>query len=758
MCHPITGIHCHQCLEVEETMHTLFLSSLCFRVSKKAFLTGASWMLLCVSLHGQTVPGNIVATQSSNESLRALLSNGKIQHVIFIMKENRSFDHYFGKFPGADGVTVGKISTGESVSLWRAPDIMFHDEDHMWQGAHIAYDGGKMDMFDINNNSNVNGDFEAYTQMTQADIPNYWAYAQKFVLSDHTFQSTFSPSFSNHMYYIAADAESTITIPSSSNGDWGCDTSPNAYVSQMDEGGAIFNVFPCFDPQTIADTMNTHQPPLTWKYYAPPSFPGYAFSAYDYVKHIRYSNYWTSNVVNETQFQSDALAGNLPQVSWVVTGHESEHPPKDAFGTGTCSGENWTVDKINAIMQGPREQWDSTVIFITWDDYGGFYDHVPPPQIDRWGLGFRVPMIIISPYALSGKVTHTTYEFSSVLKFIEEVFGLPALTQRDKNANDMSDAFNFDQSPLPPLPLKLRACPVAATTEAHFGNVVVGKSRTLPITLTNWGQTPMTIEQVSTGGNFNNGGGCGTTIKPGHYCKLNVSFAPQSSGTLLGTVKITDSDPSSPQVVNLKGTGTFLDLPVLYPGLLYSLTNLGSSVKQQVQITNTGTAGLSISKIRTIGPDYSETDNCGTGLGPGTSCQIVVTFAPTATGFRRGNLVITDSDPGSPHMTRLSGTATAVSRQPHQVFLAAKVGVKSNPKTITITNTSSVPLYLPSMQASADFNQANNCPQQLSPGSHCTVSVTFTPTKVGTVKGTLLINDADLTSPQSVSLVGTGSS
>ena len=128
--------------------------------------------------------------------------------------------------------------------------------------------------------------------------------------------------------------------------------------------------------------------------------------------------------------------------------------------------------------------------------------------------------------------------------------------------------------------------------------------------------------------------------------------------------------------MTLLGTGTYADLPILYPGLLYSTTNLGSKAQQNVQFTNTGPTTLNISKIQTIG-DFSETDNCGSGLNAGSSCQITVTFTPTATGFRRGNLVITDSDPGSPHMGRLTGTATAVDRQPHQIFLTAKVGETS---------------------------------------------------------------------------------
>jgi len=734
-------------------MHTRTPNYLRLRFAKELLLAAASWLLLSACLCAQTVPGNVVMIQPTAQDVRALLGSGKIQHVVYIMKENRSFDHYFGQFPGANGVTSGTISTGQSIPLWRAPDVLFHDVDHMWQGAHIAYDGGKMDMFDINNNSNVNGDFEAYTQMTPADIPNYWAYAKNFVLADETFASTFSPSFTNHLYWIAAAGEGTLTIPfPNSQGVWGCDTASTNHVSQMDAGGAISNVFPCFDPLTMADTMNAAPNPITWKFYAAPKFPGYAFSSYDYVKHIRYSNYWKSNVVPIPEFISDALAGNLPQVSWIATGPYSEHPVGSV-----CQGENWTVQQINAIMQGPIEQWNSTAIFIVWDEYGGFYDHVAPPQLDAWGLGPRVPMIIISPYAISGKISHTTYEFSSVLKFIEKVYGLPALTRRDNDANDISDAFNFNQTPLAPFPLQLRSCPVAGSTEAHYGNVVVGKSRILPITLTNYGETSMTIENVVATGDFapTGGGTCGSTLKSGQMCTENVTFTPTAAGPRTGTLTITDTDPSSPQTVTLLGAGTYVDLPILYPGLIFSSVNLGSSAQQQVQITNTGSSALTINKFQMIG-DFSQTNNCGTGLTPGASCQITVTYTPTTSGFRRGNLVIWDSDPASPQMGRLEGTATAVDREPHNIFLTTKVGQTSAPKIVTVKNTSSAQLYLPSIQVPADFNQTNNCPTQLQAGASCSISVTFTPKKTGEVKGTLLINDADLSSPQGVALLGDG--
>jgi len=159
-------------------------------------------------------------------------------------------------------------------------------------------------------------------------------------------------------------------------------------------------------------------------------------------------------VVSESTFIADALAGNLPALSWVTPPSiDTDHPPDSA-----CVGENWTVQQINAVMQGPRTQWNNTVIILTWDDFGGLYDHVPPPYHDQYGLGIRVPLLIISPRVIR-EVYHTEVEFASVLRFMEETFGIPSLGGADTIANDMQDAFNFSQKPLPPLVLSQRACP-----------------------------------------------------------------------------------------------------------------------------------------------------------------------------------------------------------------------------------------------------------------------------------------------------------
>ena len=161
-------------------------------------------------------------------------------------------------------------------------------------------------------------------------------------------------------------------------------------------------------------------------------------------------------VVYESRFIPDVHAGRLPAVSWLIPPlQSSDHPP-----ASICEGENWTVRVINAVMKSPA--WRSTAIILTWDDFGGFYDHVPPPHVDIYGLGPRVPAIVISPWAKRGYVDHQTFEFSSVLRLIERIWRLPTLGLRDAEARDMLSAFNFHGAPRPRLILKQRDCSQAS--------------------------------------------------------------------------------------------------------------------------------------------------------------------------------------------------------------------------------------------------------------------------------------------------------
>jgi phospholipase C len=382
-------------------------------------------------------------------------SLNSIEHIVFIVKENRTFDNYFGTFPGADGATKGTISTGQVINLGHTPSVVPRDICHSWDCALQATDGGKMDKFDLIADCNEKGDYLCYTQLWEQDIPNYFAYARNFVLADRMFSSLHGPSFPNHLYTVAAQSGGIISNPSGlpdPHASWGCDAEDSSTVEVMNSSGQVSQQFPCFDFQTLADTLQNAG--ITWKYYAPgQGQSGYEWSALDAINHIRNSPLWTDHVVSDKQFVSDAQSGQLPAVSWLVTNSlQSEHPPGSS-----CPGENWTVAQLNAVMQGP--DWGSSAVFVTWDDFGGFYDHVAPPNLDQYGLGPRVPLLIISPFAKKGYISHTTYEFSSFLKLVEERYSLQPLTDRDKLASDMLDSFDFSQQPQQPLILQPRACP-----------------------------------------------------------------------------------------------------------------------------------------------------------------------------------------------------------------------------------------------------------------------------------------------------------
>jgi phospholipase C len=251
----------------------------------------------------------------------------KIKHIVFIVKENRTFDNYFGTFPGADGATSGTISTGEVIPLGQAPDMTPRDIDHSYQAAIEAIDGGAMDRFDLIPGGNVNGDFLAYTQYKESDIPNYFKYARHFVLADAFFSSLQGPSFPNHLYTVGAQSGGAINNPANSNGRWGCDAPANSRVETLEDDGEFGHVYPCFDFDTLADRLEERG--LSWRYYAPgEGQSGYIWSALDAIRHIRLTSLWTQHVVATEQFVVDASNGNLPAVSWLVTkSGTSEHPP-----------------------------------------------------------------------------------------------------------------------------------------------------------------------------------------------------------------------------------------------------------------------------------------------------------------------------------------------------------------------------------------------------------------------------------------------
>lgn len=421
-----------------------------FVAATAALATGLALVMGLVPSLGSSVHASI------GLSAQQRLLDSKIQHIVIIDKENRSFDSMFGRFPGADGATTGKLSNGQTVPLIHQPDHLLLDIDHGGNAATRAIDKGRMDKFNKLTGAVQNGQNQALSQLWPQDIPGYYAYAHAFTLDDRFFSTVLGPSFPNHLVTVAATAFNTVENPTNmSYNAWGCDSGPYATVrTQSPTTGKSRFVKPCFNATTIPDLLQRSG--ISWKYYAPPRYKsGYIWSALDAIRHIRYGPLWNTNVVNDNTFTQDASSGSLPAVSWLVTSEaKSDHPPNSI-----CVGQSWTEQMINSVMQGP--DWGSTVIILTWDDFGGFYDHVAPPSTQRVRFGPRVPTIIISPFSRAHTVDHTPYDFNSILRFVEDRFGLPPINQNDENDSSIINSLNLNQSPLPPMLIQPQTCPKA---------------------------------------------------------------------------------------------------------------------------------------------------------------------------------------------------------------------------------------------------------------------------------------------------------
>jgi len=431
---------------------------------------------LCGLITALAVPLALTRMTGSTQSALPTMAPGlmKIQHIVFIIKENHSFDNYFGRFPGADGAVTGRLSNGQLVPLGVSPDQVAPDISHSSDAAYLAYDGGKMDRFNLEAGAVTLGVNTAYTQMREQDISRYWAYARHFTLDDHFFSTLMGPSFPNHLVTIAATAGGVVSNPNHNGGAWGCDSAPGAFVYTVSETGHRGATFPCFDFETLADRLNQHG--ISWRYYAPPqNRPGYIFSTFDAIRHIRYGPQWQTNVVPWTHFEQDVRHGALPAVTWLVTDTaHSEHPP-----ASSCMGQNATVSELNALMRSPF--WSSTAVFVTWDDFGGFYDHVAPVQLNRYGPGPRIPTIVVSPYARPGYIDHTSYDFSSLLRLVEERFGLAPLNRNDASARALENSFNFQQAPAKPFVLTPQICPLVPAVNINGNETGAQHSNTLQI-------------------------------------------------------------------------------------------------------------------------------------------------------------------------------------------------------------------------------------------------------------------------------------
>ncbi len=404
---------------------------------------------------GPQQAGLPVTGASSYGAIARGKAGGKIAHVVIIIQENRSFDNLFQGYPGADTRSYGYTSTGQKVQLVPVSLDSGWDVDHGSKAFFAACDGQgsfpgtncKMDGFDkefatceVPPGPKCPNKTPQYAYVPQAETKPYFAMAKQYVLADRMFPSNFDGSFVSHQYLIAGQSSSAVDYPLTY---WGCDGGSKDTVGTITQQRTYGSqVQACFDNSTLGDELDAAG--VSWKYYtAGISGDGELWNAYQAIKHIRYGTDWKTHVVDpQTKFFKDVRNGKLPAVSWVTPTCENS----DHASCTTGHGPSWVASLVNAVGKSPY--WDTTAIFVMWDDFGGWYDHVAPAMVDYDGLGIRVPLLIISPYAKKNYVTHVHYEHGSLLKFVENQFGLARLAASDARATSPeSDCFDFSQPP-----------------------------------------------------------------------------------------------------------------------------------------------------------------------------------------------------------------------------------------------------------------------------------------------------------------------
>ncbi len=387
---------------------------------------------------------------------------GKIEHVVIIFQENRSTDNLFHGLPNADTANTGTNSLGQTITLSQVDLAESFDLDHSHGSFVKMYDNGKMDGADLipvycpPNNPNCAPPNPQFTYVNPSEVQPYFQMAQTYTFGDRMFQTNQGPSFPAHQFIIsgtsAPTATSNLFAEDNLNGGStaGCIALPGTTVTMIDAtSGQTTSQYPCFDHPTLTDLLDGKG--LSWRYYA--AKIGTIWTGPNAIQHmcvpqtqggqlVCTGGPWNNVIVPETTILNDISNGALADVSWVTPdGAESDHPDSN-----NGSGPSWVASIVNAI--GNSSYWANTAIFITWDDWGGFYDHVAPNVINQYEYGFRVPLIVVSPYAKPGHVSHVTHDFGSILKFIEETYSLGSLGYADAAADDLSDCFDFNQTPL----------------------------------------------------------------------------------------------------------------------------------------------------------------------------------------------------------------------------------------------------------------------------------------------------------------------
>jgi phospholipase C len=417
------------------------------------------------------------ATADATKQVSAQATITPIQHIVVIFQENRSPDNLFQDpnliSAGADIVNVGIDHLGQQIPLTPRPLGVNFDPDHSHTAFINMYDNGKMDGADLNGGSCIGKcpPFPEFSSVEPSQVGPYFQMAEQYTFTDHMFQTNQGDSFPAHQYIIAgtsaSTANSTLLLAGNPFGinqpgqDAGC-TAPSQEIAPFIDSatGGFTGLYPCLEHPTLTDLFDSNQ--ISWRYYTPNA--RFLWTAPNAIKHmclpqtvngklICTSADWNNDVIlNNTQVLSDIAAGQLASVSWVIpTGQTSDHP-QETDGTGP----SWVASIVNAVGNSPF--WQNTAVFILWDDWGGFYDHVPPFNIRNfYEYGFRVPMIVVSPYAKTAYISHVPHHFGSILKYIEETFNLPSVGAKIKveyadaysDTDDLSDCFDYGQSPTP---------------------------------------------------------------------------------------------------------------------------------------------------------------------------------------------------------------------------------------------------------------------------------------------------------------------
>lgn len=396
--------------------------------------------------------GHTTTSQLPAERVQRDSSSGKIAHIVIVIQENRSFNNLFHGYPHAKTANYGYDSSGQKIKLLPVSLATSWDLEHSSGAFFEACNGTgsirgtdcRMNGFDKEHVGCGTGcpiKHPQYAYVPQSEIKPYWTMAKQYVLADEMYASDFdASSFVSHQYIIAGQSESAVDYPA---GPWGC---PGGSTDKIREVGPQRQIphgaeVVCWDPTTLGDELDGTG--LSWAYYGMfKAGAPRAWIAYQAIDHIYNGRDWNADIVHPpSQFLTDVQDGKLRAVTWVTP----TWPDSDHAGGRSRFGPSWVASVVNAI--GESRYWDSTAIFVFWDDYGGWYDPEAPPYVDYDGLGIRLPLLIISPYAKQNYVTHTQYEHGTILKFVEETFGLPSMAASDARANPPDDSFDFNQPP-----------------------------------------------------------------------------------------------------------------------------------------------------------------------------------------------------------------------------------------------------------------------------------------------------------------------